>query len=62
MKKTYMTPLTEVMEMNITEQLLTISGGDKNIGYGGVDESGSLDPAGRDDDAMVNWADQLFAL
>ena len=62
MKKTYMTPLTEVMEMNITEQLLTISGGDKNIGYGGVDESGSLEPAGRDDDATVNWADQLFAL
>ena len=57
-----MTPLTEVMEMNITEQLLTISGGDTGIGYGGVDTSGSLEPAGRDDDAMVNWTDQLFAL
>ena len=62
MKKTYMTPLTEVMEMNITEQLLTISGGDTGIGYGGVDTSGSLEPAGRHDDATVNWADQLFAL
>ena len=49
MKKIYMTPVTEVMEMIITEQLLTISGGDKNIGYGGVDESGSLEPADRDD-------------
>ena len=50
MKKTYMTPVTEVMEMNITEQLLTISGGDTGIGYGGVDPSGSLDPADRGDE------------
>ena len=49
MKKQYMTPATEVMEMNITEQLMTISSGDTGIGYGGVDESGSLEPAGRDD-------------
>ena len=49
MKKTYMAPVTEMIKMDITEQLLTVSGGDKNIGYGGVDESGSLDPAGRDD-------------
>ena len=54
--------MTEMIKMDITEQLLTISGGDTGIGYGGVDTSGSLEPAGRDDDAMVNWADQLFAL
>ena len=62
MKKTYMAPVTEMIDVEAKEQLLTVSGGDKNIGYGGVDESGSLDPAGRDDDATVNWADQLFAL
>ena len=62
MKKTYMAPVTEMINMDITEQLLTVSGGDKNIGYGGVDESGSLEPAGRDDDVTENWTDQLFAL
>ena len=62
MKKTYMAPVTEMIKMDITEQLLTVSGGDKNIGYGGVDESGLLDPAVRDDDVTENWADQLFAL
>ena len=49
MKKTYMTPVTEMIDVEVKEQLLTVSGGDKNIGYGGVDESGSLDPADRDD-------------
>ncbi len=49
MKKTYMTPVTEMIKMDITEQLLTVSGGDTGIGYGGVDESGTLDPADRDD-------------
>lgn len=62
MKKTYMTPVTEMIDVEVKEQLLTVSGGDTGIGYGGVDESGSLDPAGRDDDATANWADQLFAL
>lgn len=62
MKKTYMTPVTEMIDVEVKEQLLTVSGGDTGIGYGGVDESGSLDPAGRDDDVTENWADQLFAL
>ena len=54
MKKQYMTPATEVMKMVISEQLMTVSS-DKGIGYGGVDESGSLDPADRDDaDDMWN--------
>ena len=47
MKKTYMAPVTEMIKMDITEQLLTVSGGDKNIGYGGVDEDGEKDPASR---------------
>lgn len=49
MKKTYMTPVTEMIDVEVKEQLLTVSGGDTGIGYGGVDESGSLDPADRDD-------------
>ena len=50
MKKTYMTPATEMIDVKVREQLLTISGGDTGIGYGGVDTSGSLDPADRDDE------------
>ena len=49
MKKTYMPPMTEVTEVDMTQQLLTISGGDKGIDYGGVDEDGVLEPASRDD-------------
>lgn len=57
-----MTPATEMIDVKVREQLLTISGGDTGIGYGGVDDSGTLEPAARDDDVMENWADQLFAL
>jgi len=60
MKKTYMTPVTEMIDVEVKEQLLTVSGGDTGIGYGGVDESGTLDPANRDAD--TDWTDQLFAL
>lgn len=44
-----MPPMTEVTEVDMTQQLLTISGGDKGIDYGGVDEDGVLEPASRDD-------------
>ena len=60
MKKTYMTPVTEMIDVEVKEQLLTVSGGDKNIGYGGVDESGTLDPANRDAD--TDWTNPLFPL
>lgn len=50
MKKTYMAPTVEVTMVCVTEQLLTISGGDTGIGYGGVDTGGTLDPAERDSD------------
>ena len=50
MKKTYLKPST----VTVSTELVTIvcqSGGDvssdKGIGYGGVDEEGSLDPASR---------------
>ena len=54
MKKTYMIPSTEVTDIDIREQLLTVSN-DQGIGYGGVDEGGTMDPSGRDDaDDMWN--------
>ena len=60
MKKTYMTPVTEMIDVEVKEQLLTVSGGDTGIGYGGVDESGSLEPANRDAD--TDWTNPLFPL
>ena len=60
MKKTYMTPTVEMIDVKVREQLLTVSGGDTGIGYGGVDDSGSLDPANRDAD--TDWTNPLFPL
>ena len=60
MKKTYMTPVTEMIDVEVKEQLLTVSGGDTGIGSGGVDESGTLDPANRDAD--TDWTNPLFPL
>ena len=60
MKKTYMAPVTEMIDVEVKEQLLTVSGGDTGIGYGGVDESGTLDPANRDAD--TDWTNLLFPL
>ena len=60
MKKTYMTPVTEMIDVEVKEQLRTVSGGDTGIGYGGVDESGTLDPANRDAD--TDWTNPLFPL
>lgn len=47
MKKTYVAPTVEETIIDVVEQLLTISGGDTGIGYGGVDTGGTLDPAER---------------
>ncbi len=46
MKKTYMTPMMEVMEVK-ANHLLMASGvnSDLGIGYGGVDDGGTIDPA-----------------
>ena len=52
--------MTEMIDVEVKEQLLTVSGGDTGIGYGGVDESGTLDPADRDAD--TDWTNPLFPL
>ena len=49
MKKTYLQPSAEMDNME-TESMICSSPGvtsDRGIGYGGVDEDGSLDPASR---------------
>ena len=52
MKNNYQTPEIKVLEITIKEQILTISGGSKGIGYGGLDTSGERDPASR---RMDDW-------
>lgn len=44
-----MTPTIMVTEIDMQEQLMTISGGDTGLGYGGVDTEGDLEPASRTD-------------
>lgn len=64
MKKTYMVPLTEMTVIDIKEQLLTVSN-DQGLGYGGVDEDGTMNPSGRDDAMDIltgNWSNPLFPL
>lgn len=48
MKKIYLTPFTETLEY-VTDGLLAVStvDSDSGIGYGGIDEEGTLDPASR---------------
>ena len=38
MKRTYKTPTIVVVEIANKERLLTVSGGSKGIGYGGIDD------------------------
>jgi hypothetical protein len=45
-KKTYMHPATEVLDIQMEELLNTVSGS-TGIGYGGVDNGGTKDPASR---------------
>ena len=65
MKKTYITPITEIEQTSVQPFLTGGSGGgvkgvldgsSENLGYGGVDEEGNLDPSannfgGWDDDS-----------
>ena len=46
-KKIYMRPVTEVQEIQMEELLSTVSGS-TGIGYGGVDNGGTKDPASRE--------------
>lgn len=45
-KKTYMHPATEVLDIQMEELLNNVSGS-TGIGYGGVDNGGTKDPASR---------------
>ena len=49
MKKTYTTPITEIIvfEMLPLLNLSGVSSSDQGIGYGGVDEDGERDPESR---------------
>ena len=52
MKKQYQTPNAKVLKITINAQFLTMSGGTKGIGYGGLDTSATRDPASR---RMDDW-------
>jgi hypothetical protein len=48
MKRTYMVPALKELAEELETELLGVSS-DKGIGYGGVDNDGTKDPAGRED-------------
>ena len=54
MKKMYMMPAVKDLENEMEVDLMTVSS-DNGIGYGGVDDDGSKDPAARRTD--TNWDD-----
>lgn len=53
-KKTYMRPAAEVLDIQMEELLNTVSGS-TGIGYGGVDNGGTKDPASRE---FVDFMDE----
>lgn len=56
-----MTPAAVVVEIAIKNQLLTISGGTTGIGYGGVDNDGTIEPASRElEEFFSNWDDSKY--
>ena len=59
-KKEYMTPTMDVVE---TEELMLLAGSgvsSDDIGYGGVDEGGTLDPASPDLEDILGLPDFLM--
>lgn len=54
-----MTPTIMVTEIDMREQLLTISGGDTGIGYGGVDD-GTNEPSSREFDDLFGDDSPFF--
>ncbi|MBO4315872.1 MAG: hypothetical protein IKX24_09380 [Prevotella sp.] len=51
MKKTYISPILTIVSSKTEEDLLQASGvfgPDQGIDYGGVDDDGSMDPAGKE--------------
>ncbi len=55
MKKEYITPEVETVKFASEVTLSAISGGDKEIGYGGLDEDGLLEPAFRDGEIDITF-------
>ena len=49
MKKMYIQPNSEAVVLAQEDSILAISGQNGQIGYGGVDEDGSKDPAAKGD-------------
>ena len=47
MKKMYITPLTETIEMQAASVIATSILSNRDLGYGGVDANGELDPAAK---------------
>ena len=64
MKKTYMSPLCEEIKLNSRYTLLSNSTSIKgmgdldDVGYGGVDEGGTLDPSSREFDELDEEFDE----
>jgi len=62
MKKNYITPAVETIEMNGNEVLASISDtiqSNNGIKYGGVDEDGTLDPSAKGRDLSPEELEQL---
>ncbi|MBO4907067.1 MAG: hypothetical protein J5486_08570 [Bacteroidaceae bacterium] len=59
MKKTYIEPKTEILtaalEMPLALSGVTSTDNDISIGYGGVDDSGELDPSVKESSFDFNW-------
>ncbi len=57
MKKTYISPILTIVSSQTVVDLLQSSGGvfgpDQGIGYGGVDDDGTQDPAGKENNFSV---------
>jgi hypothetical protein len=51
MKKTYISPILTIVSSQVEENLLQeasgVFGPDQGIDYGGVDDDGTMDPAGK---------------
>ena len=63
MKKIYITPSVEIVKMNGCEVLNSLSNAitnsERGIRYGGVDETGSLDPSAKGRDLSQEEMQQL---
>ena len=57
MKKTYIMPAASLMEAEVEQMLAgSVTSDDLNIGYGGVDTNGSLNPEAKESDWSI-WQD-----